>query len=61
MGRACSNHGRVEDCTQGFDGKGKRKRSLGRPRHRWKGNIKMDLKNIGWGGMDWIHMGQNGD
>jgi hypothetical protein len=28
------------------------KRPLGRPRHRWVDNIKMDLKEIGWGGMD---------
>jgi hypothetical protein len=29
------------------------KRPLGRPRHRWEGNIKMDLRETGWGGMDW--------
>jgi hypothetical protein len=27
-------------------------RPLGRPRHRWEGNIKMDLREIGWCGMD---------
>jgi hypothetical protein len=32
-------------------GKPKGKRPLGRPRHRWKNNIKMDCKEIGWGGM----------
>jgi hypothetical protein len=30
------------------------KRPLGRPRHRWVDSIKMDLREIGWGGMDWI-------
>jgi hypothetical protein len=30
------------------------KRPLGRPRHRLKDNIKMDLRDIGWGGGDWI-------
>jgi hypothetical protein len=30
------------------------KRPLGRPRRRWVDNIKMDLREIGWGGMDWI-------
>jgi len=31
------------------------KRPLGRPRHRWEDNIKMDLQEVGWGeGMDWI-------
>jgi hypothetical protein len=33
-------------------GKPERKRSLGRSRRRWMDNIKMDLKEIGWGGMD---------
>jgi hypothetical protein len=28
------------------------KRPLGRPRQRWEDNIKMDLREIGWGGMD---------
>jgi hypothetical protein len=27
---------------------------LGGPRHRWEGNIKIDLRKIGWGGVDWI-------
>jgi hypothetical protein len=30
------------------------KRTLGRPRRRWVDNIKMDLLEIGWGGVDWI-------
>jgi hypothetical protein len=30
------------------------KRPLGRPRHRLMDNIKMDLREIGWDGMDWI-------
>jgi hypothetical protein len=29
-------------------------RLLGRPRRRWKDNIKMDLGEIGWGNMDWM-------
>jgi hypothetical protein len=37
-----------------FVGKPEGKRPLGRPRHRWVDNIKMDLKERGWGGMDWI-------
>jgi hypothetical protein len=32
------------------------KRPLGRYRHRWEGNIEMDLREIGWDGMDWIHV-----
>jgi hypothetical protein len=32
------------------------KRLLGRPRRRWVDNIKMDFKEIEWGGMDWIDL-----
>jgi hypothetical protein len=32
------------------------KRPLGRPRRRWVDNIKMDLREIGWDGVDWIDM-----
>jgi hypothetical protein len=32
------------------------KRPLGRPRRRWVDNIKMDLREIGWDGMDWIDL-----
>jgi hypothetical protein len=35
-------------------GKPKGKRSLGRLRHGWVDNIKMDLRETGWGGIDWI-------
>jgi hypothetical protein len=35
-------------------GKPEGKRPMGRPRHRWVGNIKMDLREIGWDGMVWI-------
>jgi hypothetical protein len=42
-------------------GKLEGKRSLGRPRHRWEDNIKVDLREIGWGGMDWIDLAQDRD
>jgi hypothetical protein len=32
------------------------KTPLRRPRHRWEGDIKIDLKEIGWEGVDWIHL-----
>jgi hypothetical protein len=35
--------------------------SLGRPRCRWEDNITMDLMEIGWEGMDWIHLAQDRD
>src|SRR5215470_4129506 len=34
---------------------------LGRPRCRWEDNIKMDLQEVGWGGMDWIELAQDRD
>jgi hypothetical protein len=37
------------------------KRPLGRPRRRWEGNIRMDLREGGWEGMDWIHLAQDRD
>jgi hypothetical protein len=38
-----------------------RKRPLGRPRRRWEDGIRMDLKEIGLGGVDWIRLAQDGD
>jgi hypothetical protein len=35
------------------------KRQLGRPRRRWADNIKKDLGEIGWGGVDWIGLAQD--
>ena len=37
------------------------KRPLGRPRCRWEDNIKMDLQEVGCGGMDWIQVDQERD
>jgi hypothetical protein len=37
------------------------RRPLGRPRRRWEDNIKMDVQEVGWGGMDWIDMAQDMD
>ena len=34
---------------------------LGRPRLRWEDNIKMDLQEVGCGGMDWIDLAQDRD
>ena len=40
-------------------GKPEGKRPLGRPRNRWEDNIKMDLQEVGCGGMDWIELAQD--
>jgi hypothetical protein len=40
-------------------GKPEGKRPLGRPRRRWVDNIRMDLVEVGWGGVDWIDLAQD--
>jgi hypothetical protein len=42
-------------------GKPERKRPLGRPRHRWEDNIRMDLREIGWESVNWMHLAQDRD
>jgi hypothetical protein len=42
-------------------GKPEGRRPLGRPRHRWEDNIKVDLREVGWGGTDWINLAQDRD
>jgi hypothetical protein len=42
-------------------GKPEGKRPLGRPRRRWEDGIKMDLGEIGWGGVEWIELAQDRD
>ena len=38
-----------------------RKRQIGRPKRRWKDNIKMDIQDVGCGGVDWIELAQDRD
>jgi hypothetical protein len=42
-------------------GKPEGRRPLGRPRHRWLYNIRMDLVQVGWGDVDWIGLAQDRD
>jgi hypothetical protein len=42
-------------------GKPEGKRPLERPRRRWEHNIIIDLREIGWGDMDWIDLAQDWD
>jgi hypothetical protein len=42
-------------------GKPEGKRPLGRPRRRWVDNIRMDLREVGCGQIDWIWLGQDRD
>jgi hypothetical protein len=41
--------------------KPERKRALGRPRRRWEDGIIMDLRETGWGSVDWIQLAQDRD
>jgi hypothetical protein len=42
-------------------GKTEGKKPLGRPRGRWEDNIIMDLREVGWKDVDWIHLAQDRD
>jgi hypothetical protein len=37
------------------------RKPLGRPRHSWENTIRMDLRETGWKGVDWIHLAQDRD
>jgi hypothetical protein len=62
MGRACSkNGGRNRNAYMILVGKPEGKRPRGRPRRRWVDNIKMVLREIGCGDVDWIDLAQDRD
>jgi hypothetical protein len=42
-------------------GKSEGRRPLGRPRRRWEGGVRMDLRKIGLGGVDWIRLAEDRD
>ena len=62
MGGACSTYGNRSDVFRVLVGKTEEKRPLGRSRHSWNDNIKMDLQEVGvGGGGDWMELAQNRD
>ena len=61
MGGACSTYGERGVIYSVLVGKSEGKRLLGRPRRRWENNIKMNLKAVGCGGMNWIELAQDRD
>jgi hypothetical protein len=61
MGGACGTYGERRGVYRVLVGKPKGKRPLGRHRRRWEDNIKMDLQEVGCGGMDWIELAQDRD
>jgi hypothetical protein len=52
MGRVCSTNGGKMNAYRIWVGNPVGKRPLGRPRRRWVDNIKMDLREMGWYGLD---------
>ena len=61
VGGACSMYGGQQRCIQGFGGKPKGKRPIGRSRHRWENNIKKVLQEVECEGKDWIDVAHNRD
>jgi hypothetical protein len=61
MGGACSTNGEKRNAYRILVAKREGNRPLGRPRLRWEDNIKMDLREIGWGCMDWTDLAQDRD
>jgi hypothetical protein len=61
MGRACSTNGEKRNAYRILVGKPERRKLLGRPRRRWVDNIKINLREVGWAGMEWIHVAQDRD
>jgi hypothetical protein len=61
MSGSCSTNGEKRNAYRFLVGKPEGKKSLGRPRRRWMDNIKIDLGEIGWDGVDWIGLAQDRD
>ena len=61
MGRACGAYGEERGAYRVLVGKPEGKGPLGRPRHRWVVNIRLDLQEVGCGYVDWIGLAQDRD
>jgi hypothetical protein len=60
MGGAGITYGEKRGAYKTLVGRPEGRRPLGRPRHRWKDNIKMDLQEMEWG-LEWLELTQNKD
>jgi hypothetical protein len=60
MGGASRTHGRDEKCIEYFVVKHGGRRPFGL-RRRWEDNIRMDVREIGWVCVDWMHLAQDRD
>jgi hypothetical protein len=63
VGRACGTHGKGggRNVYRVLVGKPEGNRSLERPRRRWEDGFKVDLRLVGSGGVEWIHLAQDRD
>jgi hypothetical protein len=61
MGGVSSMNAGKRNANRILVGKPERKRPLARPRRRWADNSNMDLREIGWDGVDWIEIAQDKD
>jgi hypothetical protein len=59
VGGTCSTHGEARGVYRVLVGRPDVKRPLGRPRRSWEDNIKMDLREIGIDGANWIRLTQD--
>jgi hypothetical protein len=59
MRGSCSTHGMMRITYRILVREPEGKRPLIRRRHGWEDNIRMDVKDIGWKGVNWIHPAQN--
>jgi hypothetical protein len=59
VGGTSGTHAGGERCLQVLVGRPIGKRPLGRPRRRWENNIKMDFREIGIDGTNWIQLAQD--
>jgi hypothetical protein len=60
LDEACRAYGE-ERCIQVLVGKPKGKSPFKRTMHRWENNIKIDIQEVGCGGIDWIELAENRD
>jgi hypothetical protein len=60
-GGACNTHVDKRNVYRNLLGRPEGKKPLGRPRRRWEDNIKIDVGDIGWDGMDWVDMAEDRD
>jgi hypothetical protein len=59
VGGTCGMHGGGRDVYRGLVGRSEGKRPLERPRRMWEDNIKMDLRETGIDGANWIRLAQD--